>query len=66
MDNFLIFTMMMVMTMALSFLLGFDLRTYIEEEKERREIEKLHSEKERAIKKNLDMTMDTFCNFTIE
>lgn len=66
MESFAIFTMMMITTMALSFLFGFDLRSYMEEEKEKKRLEEFRNRTEREVRKNLKMTMDTFCNFHIE
>jgi len=66
MEDLLISMMMITMLVAFGFLVGFDLKTFIAEEKERKMREELKDRTEREIRKNLDMTMETFCNFRIE
>ena len=66
MEDLMISLLMITMLMAFGFLVGFDLRTFIAEEKEKRMREELKDRTEKEIQKNLDMTMETFCNFRIE
>lgn len=66
MEELLISLMMITMLMAFGFLMGFDLRNFIEEEKETRRREELRNRTDREIRKNLQITMETFCNFRIE
>ena len=66
MEDLLISMMMITMLVAFGFLVGFDLKTFIAEEKERKMREELRSKTEEQIERNLEITMDTFCNFHIE
>ena len=66
MEDLLISMMMITMLMAFGFLMGFDVRTFIAEERERRRLEELRSKTESEIQENLEKTMNTFCNFRIE
>lgn len=66
MEDLMISLLMITMLMAFGFLVGFDLRTFLAEEKEKRMREELKDRTEKEIQKNLDMTMETFCNFHIE
>ncbi len=66
MEDLMISLLMITMLMAFGFLVGFDLRTFIAEEREKRMREELKDRTEKEIQKNLDMTMETFCNFHIE
>ena len=66
MEELFISLMMITMLVAFGFLVGFDLRTFIAEEKERRMREELKERTDREIRKNLQITMETFCNFRIE
>ena len=66
MEDLLISMMMITMLVAFGFLVGFDLKTFIAEEKERKMREELKDRTEEQIERNLEITMDTFCNFRIE
>jgi|GEM_PF-2752813 hypothetical protein len=66
MEDLMISLLMITMLVAFGFLVGFDLRTFIAEEKEKRMREELKDRTEREIQKNLETTMETFCNFRIE
>lgn len=66
MEDLMISLLMITMLMAFGFLVGFDLRTFLAEEKEKRMREELKDRTDREIQKNLEITMKTFCDFRIE